>query len=101
MSTDAKTPESNASPVAPPISMRELTRLLVKHYGLTEGTYSLLVEYQIGTGGVGPDKDNLLPGAMIGVARVGLVPAAANGPNSVDASAVNSKKPPRKKTTTT
>jgi hypothetical protein len=81
--------------------MRDLASVLVKHYGLTEGTYDLMIEYQIGTGAVGPDKDNLLPGAMIGISRVGLMPATKpGGPNTVDASLVNSGKKPRKKTST-
>jgi hypothetical protein len=59
--------------------------VLIRHHGLTEGLFDLLVEFQIGTGAVGPDKDRLLPGAMIGLARVGLSPAKVRGPNTLDA----------------
>jgi hypothetical protein len=97
MSTDAKAPEQHSAPIKPPLSMRDLASVLVKHYGLTEGIYDLMVEYQIGTGAVGPDKDNLVPGAMIGVSRVGLMPATKPGQNTVDASLVNPGKKPRKK----
>ena len=100
MSTDAKAPEQQPSPINPPLSMRDLASVLVKHYELTDGTYDLMVEFQIGTGAVGPDKDNLVPGAMIGVSRVGLMPTTKLGPNTVNASLVNPKKKLRKKTAT-
>ena len=59
-----------------------------------------MVEYQIGTGAVGPDKDNLVPGAMIGVSRIGLMPTTKLGPNTVDAALINPTKKLRKKATT-
>ena len=100
MSTDTKAPEQPSTPAHPPLSMRDLASLLVKHYGLTEGIYDLMVEYQIGTGAVGPDKDNLVPGAMIGVSRIGLMPTTKLGPNTVDAALINPTKKLRKKTIT-
>jgi len=75
----------SAAPAIDPLSMRQLTEVLIRHHGLTEGLFDLLVEFQIGTGAVGPDKDRLLPGAMIGLARVGLSPAKVRGPNTLDA----------------
>jgi len=80
--------------------MRDLASVLVKHYGLTEGIYDLVVEFQIGTGAVGPDQGNLVPGAMIGVSKVGLVPTTKQGPNTVDAALINPTKKLRKKATT-
>lgn len=77
------------APIESPLSMRELTVLLIKHYGIHEGTYDLLVEFQIGMGAVGPDPTSLTPGAMIGVSKVGLVLAKENGQSSVDAALVN------------
>jgi len=63
MSTDdiALSPE----PIATPLSMRDLATVLVKHYGLHEGCYDLMIEFQIGMGAVGPNADALNPGAMI------------------------------------
>lgn len=84
MRTDAQEVMS-AAPSIDPLNMRQLTEVLVRHHGLTEGLFDLLVEFQIGTGAVGPDKDRLLPGAMIGLARVGLTPAKVRGPNTLDA----------------
>lgn len=88
-------------PVETPVSMRELTALLIKHYGLHEGRYDLLVEYQMGVGPVGPDPTNFVPGVMFGVGRVGLLAARGDGPTSVDAAVVNpvpmmQKKPAKK-----
>ncbi len=80
-------------PAKPTLSLRELAEVLVKHYDLSEGQYDLLLEYQIGIGAVGPDKENLVPGAMIGVTRLGLLRAANAGPNTVDAAKIN---PPKK-----
>jgi len=72
-----------------PLSMRELAAVLVKHYGIHEGRFDLAIEFQIGVGGVGPDPENRLPGAMIGVHKVGLMPSKADGPTTVDAAEVN------------
>lgn len=84
MRTEAQAVMSTA-PSIDPLNMRQLTEELIRHHGLTEGLFDLLVEFQIGTGAVGPDKDRLLPGAMIGLARVGLSPAKVRGPNTLDA----------------
>lgn len=87
--TDQKDSRQPPVPVQAPLSPRELAVALVKHYGLHEGTYDLLLEFQIGVGPVGPSKDMLTPGAMIGVTRFGLMPASAPGLQTVDAAEVN------------
>lgn len=89
MSIDTKTLEQHPTPVDAPLSLGELAVLLVKHYGLTEGTFDLMLQYQIGTGAVGPDKNHLVPGVMMGVSQVGLIPSPKVGPNTVDASLIN------------
>lgn len=91
MSTEKASNRPGAmTPVGTPLSMRDLAAVLVKHYGLHEGRYDLLVELQIGMGAVGPDPDNLSPGAMIGVHKVGLLVAKdSGGPTTVDAAVVN------------
>lgn len=77
--------------------MKELASLLIKHYGIREGLFDLMIEYQLGTGAVGPDKEHLLPGLMIGIAKVGLVPSAKANPLTVDASDVNPSPKTRRK----
>lgn len=93
-SKDVAVGELSPEPINPgvavgtPLTMRELTEMLVKHYGLTCGLFDLLVEFQIGTGTVGP-PDNPVPGAMIGFSRLTLVPASKIGPGTVDAADVS------------
>jgi len=67
------------------LSMNELTAVLVKHYGLTEGKYELGIEFQIGVGPVGPPNQQLLPGVVLGVKSVGLSPSAVDTATTVDA----------------
>jgi hypothetical protein len=94
MSSNEKTPPM---PVAEPLTMRELAAVLVRHYGLNEGLFNLMVEFTVGVGPVGPDKENLSPGAMIGVSKIGLVPSTEVGQSTIDASEANPKKAARKK----
>lgn len=76
------------------LSIRELTTtVLIKHYGIHEGLFDLLIEFHLGVGAVGPDPNELSPGAMIGISRIGLNPSTNTGPMSIDAAIVN----PRKK----
>lgn len=82
-----------ATPVDSPLSLRELSAVLVKHYGLHEGQYDLLVEFKIGVGGVAMNAESASPGAMIGIGRVGLVHSLRPGPATVDAAEVNPRKP--------
>jgi len=100
MSNTESKPAASVLPseaVGPPVSLREMAILLVKHYGLTEGTYTLLFQYQVGTGAVGPDKENRVPGVMVGVTQVGLVRTTKSGPNTVDAGEVNPPTEPSKR----
>lgn len=98
MSTDKPDTNWTPVPVEAPLSMRDLAGVLIRHYGIHEGHFDLLVEFQIGMGAVGPDPTALSPGAMIGVSRIGLMPSKADGPTTVDAAIVNPAKKSRKKT---
>ncbi|CEN56454.1 hypothetical protein [Candidatus Methylopumilus turicensis] len=73
------------------LTIKELTELLIKTNGIHEGKFELSVEFQIGVGGVGPSPEMVVPGAMVGVNRVGLTQSIVEGPNTVDASLVNPK----------
>jgi hypothetical protein len=97
MSTEAASLEQKPVPVEAPLAMKELAALLVKHYGLREGMFDLMVEFQLGTGAVGPDKEHALPGLMIGIAKIGLVPSTKSGPTTVNASEVNAPPKARRK----
>lgn len=97
MSTDKVAAQD--APINPPLSMQELTALLIKHYGIHEGRYNLAMEFQISSGAVGPDPTHLLPGLVIGMAKVGLSASITDDPTTVDAALVNPAKPARKKKT--
>lgn len=55
----------------PSLSMKELSQVLAKHYGLAPGKYDLRIEFQVGTGPVGPENDRL-PGMVLGIKSIGL-----------------------------
>lgn len=97
MSTEKTGPDQPPKPVEKPLSMLDLAAILVKHYGLHNGCYDLMVEFQIGAGPVGPQNGTRMPGAMVGVSRVGLIPSRTGGPTTVDAAIVNPTKKTRKK----
>lgn len=77
------------------MSLVELGTLLIKHNGIHEGLYNVSVEFQIGVGSVGPEPNSVVPGAMIGVSKIGLAKVDQSGPHTVDASKVNPVKKPR------
>jgi hypothetical protein len=86
-------------PVESPLFLKDLAALLVRHYGLKDGTYEPMVEFMIGTGNMGPSPDTIVPSAIIGVSKVGLVKVPNPTPNSVDAAKANPQKPPRARRT--
>jgi len=71
--------------------LREITELLVKHHGLHEGLYDLMLEFQIGIGAAGPDPSSIVPSAMVGVKRIGLMKAFSPGAATVNAAECNPK----------
>lgn len=76
-----------------PLSLKELAAVLVRHYGLTEGLYDVLVEFKIGVGAVAPSDEPRIPGAIVGVSRVGLNPVTEASTNAavVDAAEVGTR----------
>ena len=98
MSSPPSAPMSPIDLPVEPLTMRELTEALINHYGLHTGKYDLVLEFSIGVGPVGPSPDQLNPGAMVAVSKIGLQNANINSTASVDAAAVNPKpKKPRPK----
>ena len=95
MSVTSKKPD----PINPPLSAKTLTEILIKHYDLHEGFFSLAVEFQIGTGTVGSSPEKRSPGVMIGISKIGLVKTDEETPFSVNASISNPAKKTRKKVT--
>lgn len=71
------------------LSLKELATILIQKYNYNEGLFDLSIEFQIGIGGVGPDPNSQIPGAMIGVSKIGLLSTMVVGPTTVDAAVVN------------
>lgn len=90
--------------VTPPIPLKELATILIKHYGYHEGIYEVGIQFNVAVGSVGPDADHVAPGAVFTVAGVGLSRCPEDSLLGVDAAAVNpavvnevKKRPARKK----
>ena len=58
---------------------------MVRHLNLKEGLYDLAFQFQVSVGGVGPTPETIMPGAMFGVAGIGLARSLVVGANTVDA----------------
>ena len=81
--------EPNVSPTNPPIPLKDLAAILIKHYGFHEGFYEVGVQFNIAVGSVGPDPTQIAPGAVMTIGGIGLSRCAATSPLGVDASDVN------------
>lgn len=92
--TNPQQPEPQRTPVENPLRMKDVVELLIKHYDLHEGKYELWLEFQMGFGAAGPNPESVLPGAFLGISRLGLTPSEADGPFAVDAAVVN---PPKRR----
>lgn len=77
------------------LPLKEVTALLVKHFDHHEGLFDLILQINVAVGQIGPTADQALPGAMFGVAGIGLTRAEKMGPGTVDAAVVNPKKKSR------
>jgi len=76
---------------------KEVVEALIKHQGLHDGVWSLLVKFGIGAANIGPSDDTLIPTAMVPVLELGLTKATKESNLAVDAARVNpaqSKAPP-------
>lgn len=88
------------NPPNPPISLRELATILIKHFDYHEGFYEVGVQFNIAVGSVGPDPTQVAPGAVLTVGGVGLSKCPESSPLAVNAAEVNPlKSSPKKKMT--
>lgn len=76
--------------------LKDITELLVKHHGFHEGLYDLMLEFQIGFGVAGPNLLSVVPSAMVGVRRIGLMKTIVPGTTTVNAAEVNPPVQPKK-----
>lgn len=70
-------------------SLRDLAAMLVRDANIHEGLFDISLEIQIAIGMMGPTTSDSLPGALVGVKSVGLLPAAKVNQHTVDAAEVN------------
>lgn len=82
-------PLTEPQPLPGHISLRDLGVLLVKHFGHHEGLYDVSIELGFGAGGVEFPGRGKVPGAMVGIVAVGIVPASGTGSIVIDASKEN------------
>ena len=81
--------EPITSPLCLQISLQDLTIILIKHYGHHEGFYEVGVQFNITVGSVGPDANQVAPGAIVTVGGIGLSRCPQSNPMCIDASQVN------------
>ena len=82
-------PTDTKEPVAAPLTLKEVAKILVHHYDLHEGLFETSFALQIAVGSVGP-VESQSPGVAFAINGVGLVKAQVIGPNTVDAAEINS-----------
>lgn len=71
---------------------KEVVETLIKRQGIHEGIWRLFVEFGLAGGNVGPSSDQVVPSAILGVLRLGILllpPEATEDALSVDAARVN------------
>lgn len=79
------------------LDTKDVTRTLIGYLGIHEGHFTLAVEFAFTAGNVGPSTDATMPGAIIGLSKIGIVETEQPGPNTVDAAEVNPAKPAKAK----
>lgn len=62
---------------------RELLEVLARAASLTEGRWMLMIQFNMTPGNFGPSEKDLLPGMLVGVARIGLQRADINSPEAL------------------
>jgi hypothetical protein len=68
------------------LSLRDACEVLVRHFGHTEGIWDISLELNFSVGAVGPSPDKTIPGAIMGISKIGIALSPREGPNTVDAS---------------
>lgn len=78
-------------PAGDPLSIKEITALLIRHYGVHEGLFDLYLEYRMAFGAFGPTPEEVLPSTILGVSNLSITKSEKLGPLTVDAALVNPK----------
>lgn len=70
-------------------SHKELVTLLIKHQGIHDGQWQLLINFGFGAANVGPSPSEINPTAMIQIGGIGIQRTNESTGLSVDAAEVN------------
>lgn len=71
------------------MAIKDVGAMLLRHLGVHEGQWDVVVEFQAAFGSMGPAPESALPSALIGISKIGLVRSIHPGPLTIDAAAVN------------
>lgn len=74
------------------LPMRELAKVLARHFAITDGLWDLTVEFKLGAATMGPSEELVLPTAVASVSRVGLKAAEKVGPLTIDAAELDARR---------
>lgn len=85
-------PDSGRQPVGNLLTLREITELLIRHYGLKDGHYEPSFEFTFNAGQAGPSEDAIMPTAFVAISRMGLVRVDTPTKISVDAGTIPKRK---------
>lgn len=69
-------------------SNSEMLRMLLDKQGITEGFWSLTIEFSLAATMAGPSPEELIPSAILGVKSIGLQRSEEKVPGSIDAAAL-------------
>lgn len=72
-------------------SHKEIVEELIKRQDIHEGIWRLYIEFAFGAGNAGPSPEQIVPTALIGIQRIGILRVEAEDALSVDAARVNPK----------
>ncbi len=72
-------------------SYKELATVLIKHHGLHEGLWSVVVQLGLQAGNIkiGPAEEDVVPGVIVPLVKIGIQKQDKPTPLSVDAAKVN------------
>ena len=65
--------------------LKQLCELILRASNISAGLWELTFEYRIGFGNVAPANQPPVPSTIVGIARIGVSPAKAPGPYTIDA----------------
>lgn len=79
---------------------REVVKCLLDKAGISDGIWMLYIEFGIAGANIGtsPEKKDICPTAVVPILKIGIQRSDEAHANTVDASAIGTKKAARKKT---